>query len=94
MTSKAPASRTSAAEELSALVRSNARDLAGWACLIVASLVAFWITEGTQYHQLVVGILMSSSTLFILMAVFECLWRLSVGPVSTDDMTDGRDTDA
>ena len=89
MTSKASATRTSAAEELSALVQSNSRALAGWACLIVASLVAFWLTQGTPYHQLVVGILMSSSTLFILMAVFECLWRLSVDPLSTDDKADG-----
>jgi hypothetical protein len=65
-------------EELSALIRDYSRAVAGWACLIIAALVAFWLTEATQYHQLAVGILMSSSTLFILLALFECLWRVFV----------------
>ncbi|HLZ05488.1 MAG TPA: hypothetical protein VKR55_25480 [Bradyrhizobium sp.] len=94
MTSKAPATRRAVAEELSHLVRSNSHTLAGWACLIVVSLIAFWLTERTPYHQLVVGILMSSSTLLILMAVFECLWRLSVDPLSGDDNADDRGSGA
>lgn len=94
MTSTAPATRRSVAEQLSHLVRSNSRALAGWACLIIVSLIAFWLTERTQYHQLVAAILMSSSTLLILIAVFECLWRLSVDPVSTDDNADDRGSGA
>ena len=66
------------AEELSALIRDCSRALAGWACLIIAALVAFRLTEATQYHQFAAGILMSSSSLFILMALFECLWRMLV----------------
>jgi hypothetical protein len=49
-----------------------------WVCLTIASLVAFWVTEGTEFHQLAAGLLMSSSTLFILIALFECLWWLVV----------------
>ena len=79
-----------AEEGLSALMREYWRALGGWACLIVASLIAFWLTEGTQYHQLAVGIMMSASTLFILMAIFECIWRLLVGDVSVDDGPDRR----
>jgi hypothetical protein len=66
------------AGELSALIRDFSRALAGWACLIIAALVAFRLTEATQYHQLAAGILVSSSTLFVLMALFECLWRMLV----------------
>jgi hypothetical protein len=65
-------------EELSALIRDYSRAMAGWACLIIAALVAFRLTEATQYHQLAAGVLMSSSTLFILLALFECLWRVFV----------------
>jgi ABC-type xylose transport system permease subunit len=66
------------AEEFSALMREYSPALAGWACLIIAALVAFRLTGATQYHQRAAGILMSSSTLFILMALFECLWRMFV----------------
>lgn len=84
MTSDEPATRSGKGrrkipDELSALIREDSRALGGWIGLIVASLIAFWLTEGTQYHQLAAGLLMSSSTLFILMALFECLWRLFVG---------------
>lgn len=76
--SKSGTGRKSAAEELSALVRDTSRAILGWACLIVASLIFFWLSEGTQYHQFAAGILLSSSTLFILMTLFECLWRLAI----------------
>ncbi|MEH6952070.1 hypothetical protein V4R08_12150 [Nitrobacter sp. NHB1] len=84
MTSDEPATRSGKGRrtipgELSALMREDLRALGGWIGLIIASLIAFWLTEGTQYHQLAAGLLMSSSTLFILMALFECLWRLFVG---------------
>jgi hypothetical protein len=66
------------AEELSGLIRDNLRAFLGWVCLIIVSSIACWLTEGTEYHPLAVGTLVSSSTLFILMALFECLWRLFV----------------
>lgn len=81
MTSKEPVPKSemekkSVAEELSALIRDESPALAGWACVIIASLIAFWLTEGKPYHQFAVGILVSSSALVILMAFFECLLRL------------------
>ncbi|WGS19653.1 MULTISPECIES: hypothetical protein [unclassified Bradyrhizobium] len=66
------------AGELSALIRESWRALVGWACLIGASLIGFGLTEGTSYHHLATGILLTSSTLFILMALFEGVWRLFV----------------
>jgi hypothetical protein len=75
---KERAERKSVAEELSSLVRDDAPVILGWACLIAASLVIFSLGKGTPYHQLAAGILMSSSTLFVLMALFELFWRLLV----------------
>ena len=66
----------SVAHELAELVRENLSALAGWVCLIAVSLIAFRLTEGTQYHHLAVGLMMSSLSLFVLMTLFECLWRL------------------
>jgi hypothetical protein len=75
---KSGTGRRPLSEEFPALIRINSHALASWACLIIAALVAFWLTEATQYHQLAAGILMSSSTLFILLALFECLWRMFI----------------
>jgi len=56
-------------------VRENLGVMVGWSSLIVASLLAFRLSEGTEYHQLAAGVLMSSSTLFVLLAIFEWAWR-------------------
>jgi hypothetical protein len=73
-----PETKRTLIERLSALIRDNFRVASAWVCLTIASLVAFWATEGTEFHQLAAGLLMSSSTLFILIALFECLWWLVV----------------
>jgi hypothetical protein len=72
-TTGARTGRGAGAHKLSRLLRENLLALAGWMCLIVASLIAFRLTEGTQYHPLAAGIMMSSSSLFVLMTLFECL---------------------
>jgi hypothetical protein len=56
------------------LIRSKRRALGGWALLIGASLIGVRLSAGTSFHQLAIGILMSSITLFVSMAVFESLW--------------------
>jgi hypothetical protein len=58
------------------LIKDENRSLLGWAILIGAWLIGFLLSEGTEYHQLAVGILLSSTTLFALMALLEFLWRL------------------
>ncbi|WP_407168839.1 hypothetical protein [Bradyrhizobium sp. ORS 111] len=63
---------------LSGLIRESWRALVSWACLIGASLIGFGVTEGAPYHHLAVGILLTSSTLFVCMALFEGIWRLFV----------------
>jgi uncharacterized membrane protein len=46
-----------------------------WATLIAAALIAFWATRGTEYHQLALGILLSSVALLILLSLVEVIWR-------------------
>lgn len=47
-----------------------------WAAAIVAALVVFLASRGTQYHQLTLGVLLSSVTLLVALSLFEVLWRL------------------
>jgi len=56
-------------------LKDEAIALFGWAIAIAGALVAFWLSEGTSYHQFAVGMLMASGTLFVLMALFEIIWR-------------------
>jgi len=55
--------------------RDEAHALYGWAILIAAALLGFWLSEGHSYHQFMVGVLMSSATLFVLMTLIELLLR-------------------
>ena len=66
-------------DEMFGLIRKSWRALAGWLSLIGASLIGFLLTEGAPYHHLATGVLLSSSTLFILLALFEGAWRLLIG---------------
>ena len=47
-----------------------------WAALVAASLIVFWTTRGNRYHQLALGILLSSITLLILLSLVELVWRV------------------
>ena len=57
------------------MLKDEAIALFGSAIAIAGALVAFWLSEGTSYHQFAVGMLMASGTLFVLMALFEIIWR-------------------
>jgi hypothetical protein len=57
------------------MLKDEANALFVWTIAISGALVAFWLSEGTSYHQLAVGLLMSSGTLFVLMGLFEFIWR-------------------
>jgi uncharacterized membrane protein len=46
-----------------------------WAALIAAALIAFWATRRTEYHQLALGILLSSVTLLLLLSLVELVWQ-------------------
>jgi hypothetical protein len=47
-----------------------------WAAFIAAALVVFWATRGSQYHQLALGLLLSSITLLILLSLVELVWQV------------------
>ena len=76
MTKEQSAVTSALAREISGLVRESLFTLAGWGCTIAASIVAFRLTEGASCHPFATGLLVSSSTLFILMSAFELFWRL------------------
>lgn len=56
-------------------MKDEARAICGWAVVIGAALIGFWLSEGTAYHQLVVGLLLSSVSLFVALSLIEALWR-------------------
>ena len=58
------------------LMKDEARALVIWALVIGAVLVGFWFSRGADGHQLAVGLLMASTTLFVLMALFEIVWHV------------------
>jgi hypothetical protein len=52
--------------------------IATFAALICGALVLLWVSRGTQFHQLAIGIVMSSATLALLLALFELCWRVGL----------------
>jgi hypothetical protein len=45
-----------------------------WTALIAGALILYWVSQGTTYHQLAIGILASAATLAAAMLLFEALW--------------------
>lgn len=58
------------------LMKNEARALVIWAVVIAAALIFLWASRGTDDHQLAVGLLLSSISLFILMALLELLLHI------------------
>lgn len=56
------------------LIRKNTSALRAWVAVISAALIMFWISRGTEYHQLAIGLLASSVSLFAAMSLFEFVW--------------------
>jgi ABC-type proline/glycine betaine transport system permease subunit len=48
------------------------------AALIGGATLFFWISRGTEFHQLAIGILLSAITLTIALALFELCWRVGI----------------
>ena len=45
-----------------------------WVALIAFSLILFWLTADTPYHQFAIGLLAGSVTLLALMLLVEVIW--------------------
>jgi len=52
--------------------------IASFAALVCGALVFPWISHGTQFHQLAIGIAMSAITLAVALALFEVCWRVGL----------------
>jgi hypothetical protein len=57
------------------MIAKNARTLVWWAFITGLALIAVVSTRGRSYHQLSIGILLTSLTLFILLSLLEFVWR-------------------
>lgn len=55
----------------------------GWAALIAAAWIFLLVSLGSQYHQLAIGLVVSSMVIPALMLVFETLWWIAM-PRSRD----------
>lgn len=62
-----------------------------WAAFIAAALAVFWVMRGSQYHQLALGLLLSSITLLILLSLVELAWQVleATFGFGHSDSTDG-----
>ena len=61
-------------QSLSGMIRENYRALCAWGGAIAFSLIGFFATAGTQFHQLAVGIVSTVVSLFVAMSVVEGVW--------------------
>lgn len=52
--------------------------IASFAALICCAMIFLWISRGTQFHQLAIGIVMSAITLTLALALFELCWRAAL----------------
>ena len=67
--------RTHRKENILRSVKIDPSTAWSWAGLIAATLIVFWATRGTEYHQLALGILLSAVTLLILLSLVEVVWQ-------------------
>jgi hypothetical protein len=53
----------------------NGTEVTRWAALIGGAFIVFWLTRGTAYQQLGIGLLSSAVALLVCLMVFEVIWR-------------------
>jgi hypothetical protein len=60
---------------LSEWLQARRGALAMWAATIAVALILFFVTEGSSYHQLVMGLLASAIALCVALSLFEAAWQ-------------------
>lgn len=55
-----------------------------WAALMAAALAGFWLTQGTQYHQFALGVLLSAVSLLVLLFLVEVIWQAAAAAFARD----------
>ena len=71
-------------------VGDNVASISLWSATVVVVLVLLWLTSGTPYHQLMIGIIASGVSLLVVMLLFEGIWRLAIkiASAATEDAND------
>lgn len=59
--------------------------IAPFAVLVCGALLFLWISQGTQLHQLAIGIAMAAITLTVTLVLFELCWRVGMFAVTLFD---------
>jgi hypothetical protein len=57
-------------------LREYGSAISSFAALIGGAMIFLWISRGTQFHQLAIGIMMSAIALTLALALFELCWHL------------------
>jgi hypothetical protein len=52
--------------------------LVSLAAAVGAAMAVLWISRGTQFHQLAIGIMMSTVTLTLVLVLFELCWHVTL----------------
>jgi hypothetical protein len=52
--------------------------IACFVALVCGAMILLWISHGTQFHQLAIGIAMSAITLTVALALFELCWGVGL----------------
>lgn len=60
------------------LLNARYSALYGWALVVVASLLLFWLSRGTPLYRFATGFMVSVFVLVIALALLECVWRAAV----------------
>lgn len=59
-------------------LREYGSTISSFAALICSAMIFLWISRGTQFHRLAIGIMMSAVTLALGLALFELCWRVGL----------------
>jgi hypothetical protein len=59
-------------------LREYRSTIASLVALVCGAMILLWISHGTQFHQLAIGIAMSAITLTVALALFELCWRVGL----------------
>jgi hypothetical protein len=54
--------------------------IASFAVLDGSALIFLWVSWGTQFHQLAIGLITSAIVLTLALAVFELCWEIGMRP--------------
>jgi hypothetical protein len=66
-------------------LKTNATTVCSWAALIAVAVIVFGASRGTALGQFGVGLLTGAIALFVVIVLFELLWRAAAHWLDTAD---------